>query len=56
MTNKEYLDHLAHNAPDQLAAWFAADHDFDRANLEAERDYWRAEYEKLRAMFGDDGR
>lgn len=26
MTNKEWLDYLAHNAPDELAAWFDAEH------------------------------
>jgi len=44
MTNKEWLDYLAHNAPDELAAWFDAEHvdteeralDGDTAALEAE--------------------
>ena len=26
MTNKEWLDYLAHNAPDELADWFDAEH------------------------------
>ena len=26
MTNKEWLDYLAHNAPDELSAWFDAEH------------------------------
>ena len=26
MTNKEWLDYLAHNMPDELAAWFDAEH------------------------------
>ena len=26
MTNKEWLDYLAHNAPDELAAWFDSEH------------------------------
>ena len=26
MTNKEWLDYLAHNVPDELAAWFDAEH------------------------------
>lgn len=26
MTNKEWLDYLAQNAPDELAAWFDAEH------------------------------
>ena len=26
MTNKEWLDYLANNAPDELAAWFDAEH------------------------------
>lgn len=26
MTNGEWLDYLAHNAPDELAAWFDAEH------------------------------
>ena len=44
MTNKEWLDYLAHNAPDELAAWFDAEHvenqeralDGDTAALERE--------------------
>ena len=26
MTNQEYLDYLAHNAPDKLAEWFESEH------------------------------
>ena len=26
MTNSEYLDYLAHEAPDQLTAWFESKH------------------------------
>ena len=26
MTNKEWLDYLAHNAPDELSEWFDAEH------------------------------
>lgn len=57
MTNGEWLDYLAHNAPDELAAWFDAEHveteeralDGDTAalnariaELTAERDNWKA--------------
>ena len=56
MTNKEWLDYLAQNAPDELAAWFDAEHveteeraldgDTDALNakiaeLTAERDNWK---------------
>ena len=26
MTNREYLDYLAHEAPDQLTAWFESEY------------------------------
>ena len=66
MTNKEWLDYLAHNAPDELSAWFDAEHveteeralDGDTAalnvkiaELTAERDEWKSRCEKGKAQF-----
>ena len=49
MTNKEWLEYLANNAPDELAAWFDADcSETESINkLTAERD---AAYAKNRAL------
>lgn len=33
MTNKEWLDYLAHNAPDELAAWFDAERITNQAEM-----------------------
>lgn len=68
MTNKEWLDYLAHNAPDELAAWFDAEHvenqeralDGDTAalnarinELTAERDNLKANNEQLHTLAGE---
>ena len=55
MTNKEWLDYLAHNAPDELSAWFDAEHvenqeralDGDTAALNAKIAELTAERDKL---------
>lgn len=33
MTNKEWLDYLAHNAPDELSAWFDAERITNQAEM-----------------------
>ena len=53
MTNKEWLDYLAHNAPSELQAWFDSEHvenanatlDGDTAALEREIAMLKAELE-----------
>ena len=58
MTNKEWLDYLAHNAPDELAAWFDAEHveteerslDGDTAVLNARINELRAHERELREL------
>ena len=58
MTNKEWLDYLAHNAPDELAAWFDAEHveteeralDGDTAALNARINELRAHERELREL------
>lgn len=58
MTNKEWLDYLAHNAPDELAAWFDAEHvetkeralDGDTAALNARINELRAHEREWRVL------
>lgn len=58
MTNKEWLDYLAHNAPDELAAWFDAEHvehqeralDGDTADLNARINELRAHEREWRVL------
>lgn len=48
MTNKEWLEYLANNAPDELAAWFDSEH-VETANgtLDGDTDALEAKCEKL---------
>ena len=58
MTNKEWLDYLAHNAPDELADWFDAEHvehqeralDGDTAALNARINELRAHEREWRVL------
>ena len=58
MTNKEWLDYLAQNAPDELAAWFDAEHveteeralDGDTAALNARINELRAHEREWRVL------
>lgn len=58
MTNKEWLDYLANNAPDELAAWFDAEHvehqeralDGDTAALNARINELRAHEREWRVL------
>ena len=58
MTNGEWLDYLAHNAPDELAAWFDAEHveteeralDGDTAALNARINELRAHEREWRVL------
>ena len=58
MTNKEWLDYLAHNAPDELSAWFDAEHvetingtlDGDTAALNARINELRAHEREWRVL------
>ena len=48
MTNKEWLDYLAHNAPDELAAWFDAEHvEHQERALDGDTDALEAKCSKL---------
>ena len=57
MTNKEWLEYLANNAPDELAAWFDSEHvetangtlDGDTAALNAKIAELTAERDELKA-------
>ena len=58
MTNKEWLEYLANNAPDELAAWFEAEHvetangtlDGDTAALNARINELRAHEREWREL------
>ena len=47
MTNREYLDYLAHEAPDQLTAWFESEH-VDATEMLLLAESYRLERDSLR--------
>ena len=47
VTNREYLDHLAHHAPDQLTAWFESEH-VDATEMLLLAESYRLERDSLR--------
>lgn len=50
MTNKEWLDYLAQNAPDELAAWFDAEHvETEERALDGDTDALNAKIAELTA-------
>ena len=62
MTNKEWLEYLANNAPDELAAWFDSEHVESPTNatmqqlvneLTAERDNLEANNQQLHTLAGE---
>ena len=47
VTNREYLDYLAHEAPDQLTAWFESEH-VDATEMLLLAESYRLERDSLR--------